>query len=378
MGDMAGHGGFIVYGEPTVWIGGQPAARKGDPIVCPMFDGPKPHVGGVITMGSATVLIGGMPAARMGDLTGCTTVGIPGIAIPVLGPPLPAPPALPTEAPALKASTDGKFHEQTDKAKGGGTAMHAEGQITDSDKDGTYDTVEGTAEGARIRNTAYGNLGPIEGGLTNSMDILYATGKASAHTGVAGGSVSGTAEAGMMKWNVGGSVAPANSNGRNPYAAVNAEANMFHAKAEGDALYGHDGSRTGLALKGEAGAEVLQGEISGTATTPSIFGYNLQGKAKVGASAGSAAIGGGVWLYYDHNTGRLNAGISGKLAAFVGLEGDVEFSAGREFQDPDAPPPPTPPTMNPGTIDFITIPGFGAGGIPGMVALGCPTVLIGG
>ena len=35
--------------------------------VCPLFDGPKPHVGGVVAKGSATVLIGGMPAARMGD-----------------------------------------------------------------------------------------------------------------------------------------------------------------------------------------------------------------------------------------------------------------------------------------------------------------------
>lgn len=92
---------------------GQPAARVGDMHICPMWDGPKPHVGGpvlpqgvpnvliqglpaatagsmctcagapdVIAMGSATVLIGGMPAARMGDMTahggsiilGCFTV----------------------------------------------------------------------------------------------------------------------------------------------------------------------------------------------------------------------------------------------------------------------------------------------------------------
>lgn len=92
---------------------GKPAARVGDMHVCPMWDGPKPHVGGpvlpagvptvligglpaattgsmctcasapdVIVMGSAGVLIGGMPAARMGDMTahggtivlGCFTV----------------------------------------------------------------------------------------------------------------------------------------------------------------------------------------------------------------------------------------------------------------------------------------------------------------
>lgn len=48
------------------------AARVGDPHVCPMMDGPKPHVGGPISPpGCPTVLIGGMPAARMGDMAIC-------------------------------------------------------------------------------------------------------------------------------------------------------------------------------------------------------------------------------------------------------------------------------------------------------------------
>ena len=93
------------------------AARTSDMHVCPMSDGPKPHVGGpilpganstvlagnlplavmsdtctctgppdVIVQGSSTVLVGGLPAARMGDATahggkivvGCTNVIIGG------------------------------------------------------------------------------------------------------------------------------------------------------------------------------------------------------------------------------------------------------------------------------------------------------------
>ncbi|HRH49185.1 MAG TPA: PAAR domain-containing protein [Panacibacter sp.] len=55
---------------------GKPAARIGDMHVCPMFDGPKPHVGGpIVGPGCPTVLIGGMPAAVMGDM--CTCVGPP-------------------------------------------------------------------------------------------------------------------------------------------------------------------------------------------------------------------------------------------------------------------------------------------------------------
>src|SRR5690606_17743452 len=54
-------------------IGNLPAACMGDPHVCPMFSGPKPHTGGTITKGSATVLIGNKPAARVSDLTVCTS-----------------------------------------------------------------------------------------------------------------------------------------------------------------------------------------------------------------------------------------------------------------------------------------------------------------
>ncbi len=73
-------GGTIMPpGEPTVLIGGVPAARIGDMATCV---GPPDS----IVKGSGTVLIGGMPAARMGDSTahggsiaiGCPTVMIGG------------------------------------------------------------------------------------------------------------------------------------------------------------------------------------------------------------------------------------------------------------------------------------------------------------
>ena len=94
---------------------GQPAARVGDPHVCPMFTGPVPHVGGpvlppggitvmigsmpaavvggmcvcagppdVLALGSFTVLIGGKPAVRMGDMTahgGTIVMGLPTVLI---------------------------------------------------------------------------------------------------------------------------------------------------------------------------------------------------------------------------------------------------------------------------------------------------------
>ena len=50
---------IIPPGEPTVLIGGLPAARMGD--TCGVD---------AIVKGSATVMIGGMPAARIADITG--------------------------------------------------------------------------------------------------------------------------------------------------------------------------------------------------------------------------------------------------------------------------------------------------------------------
>jgi uncharacterized Zn-binding protein involved in type VI secretion len=42
-----------------------PAARLTDFHICPMFNGPQPHVGGPVSLGCPTVLIGGMAAARV-------------------------------------------------------------------------------------------------------------------------------------------------------------------------------------------------------------------------------------------------------------------------------------------------------------------------
>ncbi len=66
-------GPILPPGGIPVLIGGMPAARMGDMLVC--AGGPD-----VIILGSPTVLIGGMPAARMGDMTahgGAIIVGYP-------------------------------------------------------------------------------------------------------------------------------------------------------------------------------------------------------------------------------------------------------------------------------------------------------------
>lgn len=77
-GSVAHVGGpLLPPGEPTVLIGGLPAARLGDSAVCV---GPPDTIIG----GSGTVLIGGSPAARMGDSTahgGAIIAGYPSVII---------------------------------------------------------------------------------------------------------------------------------------------------------------------------------------------------------------------------------------------------------------------------------------------------------
>ncbi len=58
-------------GVPTVLIGGMPAAVMGDTHTCAMPPLAGPHPPNPVVKGSVTVLIGGRGAARMGDLTGC-------------------------------------------------------------------------------------------------------------------------------------------------------------------------------------------------------------------------------------------------------------------------------------------------------------------
>lgn len=63
-----------------------PALRAGDTVVCPLSDGPKPHVGGPLTPAGAvaTVLIGNMPAAVANGVPGaipCVSPAPNGIAV---------------------------------------------------------------------------------------------------------------------------------------------------------------------------------------------------------------------------------------------------------------------------------------------------------
>jgi uncharacterized Zn-binding protein involved in type VI secretion len=83
--DTTNHGGTVMGpGEPTVLIGGMPAAVLGDNHVCSLPPNAHQPTASPFAMGSATVLIGGKPALRAGDVCGCgasVAVGEPTVMI---------------------------------------------------------------------------------------------------------------------------------------------------------------------------------------------------------------------------------------------------------------------------------------------------------
>lgn len=70
--DITTHGGTIVGpGEPTILIGGMPAAVLGDNHMCPLPPNVHQPTVSPFPMGSTTVLFGGKPAIRVGDMVIC-------------------------------------------------------------------------------------------------------------------------------------------------------------------------------------------------------------------------------------------------------------------------------------------------------------------
>lgn len=85
IGDKTSHGGTITGpGEPTVLIGGMPAAVLGDNHVCSLPPNIHQPTVSPFIEGSATVFIGGKPALRVGDSCVCgasANVGEPTVII---------------------------------------------------------------------------------------------------------------------------------------------------------------------------------------------------------------------------------------------------------------------------------------------------------
>jgi len=69
LGDAMTHGAHIIGGSPNMTINGLPAARLGDPVICPI------HGQTQIVAGCApTMTVNGLVVGRLGAKAGCGAV----------------------------------------------------------------------------------------------------------------------------------------------------------------------------------------------------------------------------------------------------------------------------------------------------------------
>lgn len=347
--DPTAHGGSIAWGYATVLIGGQPAARLGDPHLCPLAD-PKPHVGGVITQGSMTVYIGNAKAARLGDLCGCNTVGLSGMGVPpIAGPGAPPPPKL-----------------ETDDA-----AADFPDWLPEWLRPDVWNPPEPVDPGPGVHDNeweiAAKRIQSADG--SESVDFLYAKGERQG-PGVSNGvldslfnplNMLGKTRLEVGLWKARG------KDRKNGDGTADAEVNSVHAELERDLLIGSDGKRYGLGAGAKASAAWVDGKVAPERkSVPYLdsllndLGYSMQYQTEGGLTAGVGA-GGGAHAFYDSETEEFHIG--GFISAlWAEGKGGLVIRALPEEQD-----------EGDGGVK-----GMGGGGIPNTIILGHPTVLIGG
>jgi uncharacterized Zn-binding protein involved in type VI secretion len=72
------HGGVVISGSPTRYVGGMPVARMGDFVNCPMrYPNGQPHGVNPIIEGHGSFLVNGRPVALVGHKTQCGCVLMP-------------------------------------------------------------------------------------------------------------------------------------------------------------------------------------------------------------------------------------------------------------------------------------------------------------
>lgn len=334
MGDAAGHGGVILIGSPTVLIGGMPAARMGDPLICPGFDGPKPHIMGNITVASTTVMIDGAFAARMGDMTGCGAAGVSGKgAPPVMGPP--APPGTP-----------GSFSEKGAVAGDNETGFLV-GEYSGYDNaDGAQHQVKGSME--RLGGTYNA---PDGSSISGSIDGVTATGELHYGQGSAGSNVSGNVVAGQ------GKVTGADG------SSTGASGGLLNAGAGFDMLAGSDGRRTGVALGGSVQASVAEGQVDTVKVIPIPFtDYTINAGGTLGGSLSSVGVAANAGAFHDAADDRVHIAGMIDIEVVIGAKLGMDISFGRAAGAAGG---------GGGT------PGIPVPLTPGSIIIGAPTVLIG-
>lgn len=287
-GDATLHDGVITGGSDDVRIEGTPAAREGDEHVCPI------HGHGVIGKLSRTIYINGRAAARKQDPCPCNPI----------------------------------------------TAFDWAATPTDSDADGTKDTVEVWGSAVRMRNEGYLSLGPEIGGK-NNLDVLY--GNAKGHLSAdSAGCIPGfgaelSVEAGALKWGLGNSLGLffPDDKGRNPFLSSYLEGAWLHAGAGGEILIGDDGNRMGFIQRAGFFAEEAEVNYEWRGSSPVIVWPYWTIDTKIGVSGSVGDIPSwseGLWGYYNKEERRFHFGGLVEVGLGLGLGiNNVDVSIGLPY-----------------------------------------------
>ena len=94
------------------------------------------------------------------------------------------------------------------------------------------------------------------------------------------------------------------------------------AYAEAKLLTGGAEKKIGFQVEASADAGAAKADFEGQ---NDFFGI-IKTKAKIGLSGGSGAIGGKAGAYLDYDDYEIGVNVGGKIAALLGIEGDVEIS----------------------------------------------------
>jgi uncharacterized Zn-binding protein involved in type VI secretion len=303
IGDSAGHGGLLLMGSFKVLIGNMPAARLGDPLICPGFDGPKAHVMGNITKASTTVMIDGAFAARMGDDTACGAVGISGAGAPaVAGPPADATPV------------KGSFNKESAKI---GTEKGGLGYEQESGHNNEYGLQRGNKVSAQHETATWGD--PNKTKVVVNYDAGTITTDRYAGPVAGGVGIQGS----VVKADVTLSDEQGNSSG--------VQGGLLNSQANVGTLLGTDGRRTGIGLSASAQVSAAEGQVD-TANVINVpfTDYSIKVAPTLGGSLGSVGAAGSAGIYHDALDDRFHINALADAKVVAGLKIGIDISFGKK------------------------------------------------
>ncbi|MFL4214775.1 PAAR domain-containing protein [Enterobacter mori] len=310
--DKAGHDGPITTGSTNVTTGGFPAARMGDSFTC------KEHGPGVISEGSKTVTINGMPAARYGDKVICGKETLPPTKAP-------KPPEYHYATLAKNTNEDGSVKVKNPEEFQMNVLL-ASSQLSDSDGDGNFDTANSKAVITDFQLSHQMGDSGVNFNLGGTVGKIEMT--AETTSGEKGSSAAFDVNVTGVSGNVGISTG---TEGSGNYGEVKAEGTVGSAEAKAESRIIDDEAEHQYGFKTELGAEaaIAKGDITFASET-----QYLRVKGGISGSAGSVGLSGGAGVMIDTDDIMLKVNLSGEVAAFLGLGGDMGIQLGPFIHPP--------------------------------------------